>query len=166
MLCQRCQMNQATVLYHQIINGEKTEYHLCSQCASQMNMSISFDNMFKGFLDGFVSSISHGEEIMLDSTSCPNCGFTFNDIKTSGKLGCSECYHTFSKRLDSILKNIQANNTHCGKFPKKSGSELRKAHELEDLKAQLKRAIENEEYEEAAHIRDRIKEIDSKNNGE
>lgn len=159
MLCEKCKQNTATVHYQQNINGQMSEYHLCEKCAHEMNLSPSFDNMFKGFLSGFSNPLSVGSSAS-HALTCPECGFTFNDIQSSGRLGCAQCYSTFSKHMDSILKNIQGNCRHTGKFPQKAGAELRVERELESLRFKLKKAIEDEEYEKAATLRDKIRELE------
>ncbi len=161
MLCEKCKQNKATVHYQQSINGETTEYHLCEKCAHQMNLSPSFDNMFKGFLSGFTNTPAIGAYAE-HALRCPECGFTFNDIQASGRLGCAQCYTTFSKQMDSILKNIQGNSRHNGKFPQKAGAELKAEHELESLKFKLKKAVEDEQYEKAAALRDKIRELEGR----
>lgn len=161
MLCEKCKQNTATLHYQQNINGEMTEYHLCENCAYDMNLTPSFDNMFKGFLSGYTNPLSlNSSKPQSSALTCPSCGFTFNDIKALGKLGCADCYKTFSKQMDSILKNIQGNYQHNGKFPQKAGTELRVKHEIENLKLKLQKSIENEKYEEAAKLRDKIKELE------
>lgn len=165
MLCEKCQQKTATVHYQQNINGELTQYHLCEHCANEMELTPSFDSFFNdnilsGFFNGFSSPISIGSKPVTSSLTCPNCGFSFEDIQKLGKFGCADCYNTFSKQIASILKNIQANNQHNGKFPQKSGTELKVKHEIENLKLKLHKAIENEQYEEAAEIRDKIKELE------
>lgn len=164
MLCEKCKQNTATVHYQQSINGETAEYHLCEHCANEMQLTPSFDNMFKGFLSGFADPLPVSGAIHPSSASkCPTCGFTFNDIRSLGRFGCADCYKAFSPQIDSILKSIQSTTKHNGKFPRKSGSELRIKHETEELKLKLKKAVEEERYEEAARLRDKIKELEGGN---
>lgn len=162
MLCEKCQQQQATVHMQQIFNGEKTEMHLCQNCAAMTAMSISFNNIFQGFLDSF-SSVSNNNTnekgIKKHIKQCSTCGLTYDEFKKTGRLGCSECYNVFSNELNTIFKNVQASNQHQGKFPQKYGSELLCKRELDSLKVLLSKAIENEEYEDAAGYRDKIKEL-------
>ncbi len=105
MLCDKCKKNTATVFYKQVINGEVTEMNLCADCANSMGtkMSMSFDNIFQGFLDGFL-----GNEVPNKSNShvfkCPSCSTTFEDFRNTGRFGCVDCYNTFREQiLHSIL---------------------------------------------------------------
>lgn len=160
MLCEKCQQKQATVHMQQILNGEKTEIYLCQECAGQLDMPISFDNFFQGFLDSFISMPGkNAYEGVHINKKCPACGLGYDGFKKAGRLGCANCYETFSEELDGLLKNVQGSNQHNGKFPRKYGAELLSKRNLDKLKLQLSKAIDNEEYEEAAKLRDRIKEI-------
>lgn len=166
MLCESCKKNTAVIHFQQIIEGKKTEYHLCNECALKMNVPFSFDNMVQSFLGGFMNNFAYtpvkenkdlknNEEFI-----CPECKYTFNEFKETGKLGCAECYNKFKNQLDSVFKNIHGSNVHSGKFPKKSGAKLLIEHKIENLKAELRKAVEREEYEEAAKLRDEIKRIE------
>ncbi len=166
MLCERCKQNKAVVHMQEIVNNEKQEMHLCQSCAKEMEMPISFTNFLQGFLDYYFGSAeindTLGKSLSIDfQTSCPKCGLTYDGFRKTSKLGCSECYSTFRKELAQVLKNIQGSVTHQGKFPIKSGAELLRKREVDALRLSLAKAIENEEYEQAAQIRDKIKELEA-----
>lgn len=91
---------------------------------------------------------------------CPVCGHTIYDFKRTGKLGCGECYKAFRPFMKETLRQIHSTSTHNGKIPSKSGEELRRRRQLEALRAQLKDAVKNENYEEAAKIHKQIKETE------
>lgn len=159
MICEKCKKNSATIFYQQIVNGEKREYHLCEECAAKMQSGVSFDTLFKGFLDSFIGMGNEGYT-KHSSFSCPSCKLSFEEFRQTGKVGCADCYRAFKDQLDSVLKNIQGSARHSGKLPKKAGAEIYTKRELENLKSRLKKAVENEEYEDAAKIRDKIREIE------
>ncbi len=159
MLCEKCKKNAATIFYQQIINGEKRENHICEECAVKMQNGVSFDTIFKGFLDSFIGMGSAGYTAK-SSFSCPTCKLSFDAFKQTGKVGCADCYNAFKEQLVPVLKNIQGSIRHSGKLPKKAGAELYVKRELENLKNQLKRAVEKEEYEEAAKLRDKIRNLE------
>ncbi len=161
MLCENCHQNPVAVHMQQIINGEKTELHLCQECASQIEMPISFDNFFQGFMDAFFVPVSKDtqEKSKAQAIRC-QCGISFSDFKKTGRLGCSACYDTFRTELSAILKNMQGSNMHQGKFPQKSGQTLLHKRKIEQLRADLAKAIEKEEYEDAAKFRDEIREME------
>ena len=162
MLCDKCKKNSATVYYQQIVNGEKEEFHLCEDCAAKMQGTFSFDSMFKGFLDGFMNTDSLGYS-PLSTLVCPECKMTFDEFKDTCRIGCSSCYDTFRRQFTPALKNIHGSTKHSGKIPKKAGAELSLQREIENLRLELKQAVENEEYEKAAELRDKIKGLEGGN---
>jgi len=102
-------------------------------------------------------------------TKCPRCGLTYEDFKRVGRLGCGECYSAFKDSLLPLLKRIHGSTQHYGKSPKKFKKVVKttvvtkgKKDELGDLKDKLQKAINMEEFEEAAKIRDKIKDLGRK----
>ncbi len=164
MLCEKCKKNSATIYYQQIINGEKKEYHLCDECAVKMKSGVSFDTMFKGILDSFINM--ENTPYTKHGYLCPTCKMSFDEFKKSGKVGCEDCYTAFKNNLVPVLKNIQGSVYHSGKIPKKAGAELYVKREIENLKSELKRAVEKEEYEQAAKLRDKIKSLEGDDSNE
>lgn len=182
MKCENCGKNEANVKYTQIINGEKKQMFLCQDCSERLgidsnihlNMPINFSSFLSDFFDD-VNSITPMP--MLEKViKCQKCGLTFDDFMNTGKFGCSNCYEEFETRIDPILKNIHGSNRHIGRlgkvidgnnisenFENKEDSKNenkqidKKAKHIEDLKAELKLAIKEERYEDAAKIRDEIK---------
>lgn len=163
MFCEKCQKNQATVHMTKIVNGQKVEVHLCSDCAKQMEFGgpISFQDIFQGLLDIAASAMQQSqtkeERKDMEQSKCPVCGLTYDGFKHNGKLGCAACYQTFRPQLDATLKSIHGSTTHRGKIPHKNGEELLAKKEMEHLKKELAKAIEEERYEDAAMYRDKIR---------
>lgn len=175
MLCERCQKRQATVHYTQIINGSKTELNLCEECAREIGQidfgSFNFpignfmspfetDMSFESLLSGLTNNIP--EESPL---SCDVCKTSYEDFRRTGRLGCMHCYEVFRDRLDPLIRKIHGNNVHKGKVPKKAGGNMRLEREIEQLKAKLNDLVKAENYEEAAKVRDEIKEIEKRIGG-
>ena len=155
MICERCQQKSASVHLQQIINGKKTEQHLCKECATQFEMPISLEQFFQGFLDSFASSPSAAH------VKCPECKYSFKKFKDTGRLGCKSCYTAFNDELTLLLKQLHGSSKHQGKFPKKAGIELLSKRRIETLRQQLIKAVECEEYEEAARLRDEIRQYEA-----
>jgi len=167
MLCQRCQKRIANVHFTQIINNNKVEMYLCEQCAnekSQFHIDSPFNigDLFSGFIG--INGASPYIHPVQQEQSCDVCGMTYSDFQRTGKLGCGNCYKVFGDRLKPILKRLHGNAQHVGKMPRKLIKDLSTAHEIEKLKEALNKAIQNEEYEKAAEIRDKIREIENKKN--
>lgn len=167
MLCERCKIREANVHVTKVINGEKSELHLCEQCAAETGElemaasmfapSINWSGFLASILDPQVFALPTGGPAARPQLSCPNCGQTYENFRQIGQFGCSECYETFSDYLDSLLSRIQGGATrHTGKIPGNAGRGLREKQQLEKLRAELRQAIQKEEYERAAELRDRI----------
>lgn len=157
MLCERCKKNQATVHMKKIINGNANETHLCSECAGAENYN-QFHSMFQDLFSFSSESDFWGADE--DVKKCPVCNMTYDEFKRTGKLGCESCYEAFSSVLDNTLKSIHGSNEHKGKFPKKSGGKMLAVREKANLKRKLAVAIEKEEFEEAARLRDELKKLE------
>ncbi len=174
MLCEKCKKNQATVHMKQVVNGQSKELHLCQECAQEAGylndmglmgwghggFSNLFDDMFQDMFH-----ISAGPETIGighngSSVRCPSCGMTLDEFKRTGKLGCGQCYEAFAPYLQPALRSIHGSDEHKGKIPQKSGGRMMAHRELETLKRKLAVAIEKEEFEEAARLRDQIRALE------
>lgn len=168
MLCQNCGKNEATTHIKRVVNGETAEKHLCVSCAEHLGYS----DMFSGFgfsLDGFFGGLL-GENMPLlgaeREEKCPKCGYTFSDIAKSGKLGCADCYRKFYDKLLPSLQRIHGKIKHTGKqamIPVQVSTEP-KINPVAKLKEDLQKAIEEQNFEQAAVLRDRIKEMEAGKN--
>lgn len=154
MLCNNCNKNIATFHYKKIINGQKTEINLCNECASELGYVSSYHDPFDfgSVLNDFLGITNKSASI-----SCPNCGMDHASFKKTGRLGCEKCYEHFKTTIDEILPSIQPGNKHQGKRTGENSEEFLKRKKLEDLKENLKKAIIDERYEDAAKLRDEIK---------
>lgn len=163
MLCDICGKNQATVHLTEIINEQMNELHLCEQCAQTKSQEMEQQFGLSDLLAGMVES---GKPPMLEKETatlkCPNCKLTYIDFKKIGRLGCGECYTTFKKYIGPLLRRIHGSGQHMGKSPLKVTKGLKNKIDLHDLRLKLQNAIELEAFEEAARIRDQIKEFESK----
>ncbi len=172
MLCQNCGENEVNFHYTQIINGVKKEMALCDKCAKALGLEHLDFNMpinFSSFLGDFLNDVEDTDFLpnftKPSVLKCNNCGMTYNEFVNKGKLGCTECYEVFSKVLNPVLKNIQGSINHVGrniKLTKKDNTkkiltEKKETSQLEKLELELKKAIKEERYEDAAKIRDEIK---------
>ena len=160
MLCDECGKRKATFHYTEIINGVTTELHLCEVCAKKRGFVLPVTFSFADLLGGLVEP----EQISSLETelSCKNCGFTYSNFKKTGLLGCSQCYSSFHKMLEPLLKKIHGASKHVGKFPGRRKKEKKeKSSDVQLLREKLKDAVVREEFEEAAKLRDKIKEIEN-----
>lgn len=162
MLCQNCGKYEATTHVKRIVNGEATEAHLCSDCAKMLGYEDvfgGFGNIFGSFLGSFLGDTGVST-LSARTLQCEKCGSTFNDIVESGKIGCAKCYETFYEKLLPSLQRIHGKTRHEGKIPNKIAiNGDNKKMQIEKLEEELKAAVDAQNYETAATLRDRIKEI-------
>ena len=156
MICQSCGKNPATMRVKAIINGELSEYALCPHCARKMG----YGTVFFGILDSIFSR--DAEE---DVVRCRFCGASFDDILRSGKVGCEECYHTFYDRRQPLIRQVHGNTKHRGKVPGTNLPQIRQENQLLVMRDKLRQAIDEENFEHAATLRDQIKELEGKVKG-
>ena len=169
MLCDVCKKNPATVHLTEIIDEQMNELHLCEDCArhksAAMEQQFGLSDLLAGMAD-FEKPDKDEENI---AVKCPNCNLTYADFKKVGRLGCGECYNAFRKYLAPLLKRIHGSNQHMGKAPLKEKIISRSGKKRVDLgewKAERQKAIQREDFEEAARLRDLIKKISTeKSNG-
>ncbi len=159
MLCQKCGVNNATTHIHSIVNGIVNEIHLCGTCAAgegygdikSKNLSQMLSSMFG---DTAVNTAKS------KVTRCDCCGSTFADIAKSGKCGCGKCYTTFYEQLLPYFKRVHGSIQHIGKAPNNNFLSKNESKEtVGELRAQLCELVKQENYEQAAVIRDKIKEL-------
>lgn len=156
MLCDRCKEKQATVHTVTIVNGEKQEHYLCADCAQGVQFKLpSLMDVLSG-----AYGLASAEE-----ARC-SCGMSLRRFQETGLLGCPECYTVFRPRLLSVIKRAQGGRLrHVGRRPESApapaeeapAAQAEPADELGRLRAELGRAIEEERYERAAELRDRIR---------
>ncbi|PYG87988.1 protein arginine kinase activator [Ruminiclostridium sufflavum DSM 19573] len=159
MLCQNCQKRPAKVQLTQIKNNAKVDIYLCEQCANEISHTefvapFGFNDLLFGL---FGSQIKQDAPVAL---KCSECGMEYSEFLKSSRVGCSKCYKAFEPKLDSIIKRLHGNAEHHGKVPNRVSSNISVPNEVEKLKQLLNGAIQKEEYEEAAKIRDRIRSLE------
>jgi len=163
MLCDVCKKNQATVHLTEIIDEQMNELHLCEECARQKSAQMETQFGLSDLLAGMAEFEHPSEEKeSVVAVKCPSCGLTYADFKKIGRLGCGQCYNAFKKYLAPLLKRIHGSAQHMGKIPCKPGRACKKKPETQDLRLKLQKAIEKEDFEEAAKLRDKIKESERK----
>jgi protein arginine kinase activator len=164
MQCDVCGKKKATVHLTEIVDEQMTEMHLCESCAReksvQMEQQFGLADLLAGLAD-FGQQVKDIEKIKI---KCSNCALTYEDFRKFGRLGCGECYASFREHLATLLKKIHGSNRHLGKLPVKYQvlSTRPDFDPLEELKQQLKQAIQGENFEKAAELRDKIHELEKR----
>ena len=161
MLCTICKEKPATVHLTQIVGDKMQKLDLCEDCAKTkgINDPTSFGLADLDLVLGLGASQQLEQAAGGVELKCPRCGFTQADFKKSGRLGCPECYVTFAEGLASLLKTMHKGTRHTGKAPEALRATRENASLLKTLQAKLAKAIKDENYEQAAQLRDEIKQL-------
>lgn len=164
MLCEKCGKNHATTHIRSVVNGVVHEKNLCGYCAAKEGYNDITHNSLGEMLASMLGDalVSGPKSAQL---SCPCCGATFSNIAETGKVGCSECYKTFYEQLLPYLKRVHGSTRHVGKIPNRAPLMVKPKEEtVETLRSRLNELVLQEKFEEAAVVRDKIKELEEKGN--
>jgi len=172
MKCEKCRQNDATIHLTEIIKNVKSEFHLCEKCARLVGINSKFSNFSLSVPDmlSFLDLDEVGDAV--DSTVCANCGLTFLEYKRVGKLGCPRCYNYLKSSLEPVIRSYHGSYGHAGKVPSNyveandcpavfledKSREGEREKSLVELRSMLQSAIGDERYEDAAVLRDRIRD--------
>lgn len=171
MLCQKCQQRDAVVHLTKIINGQASELYLCQECAfkAQTPSYNIYPNMMADFLQALFGASPTGQysqsgQVVGETAQqkCPCCEMTLAQIQQVGKMGCSRCYDAFEPQMELLLRRIHGRGKHIGKVPARGGAAYKNKQEIAKLKEQLMDLVQAEKFEEAAVLRDKIKEMENK----
>jgi len=157
MKCDVCQQGEASVFLTEIVQGKMKKANLCPACAKAKDVEQA------GF--GLVEALGLGAPSELElspaGTKCPVCGFSQSDFKKTGRFGCSHCYDVFGDLLAPMLKNMHKGTEHVGKKPEDFERQAEQSRKLQALREDLDRAVEAEEYEKAATLRDQLRQLET-----
>ena len=160
MHCQICKQNEATIHLTEIADGLRTETHLCERCAQKQGIAVKSQLPINELLSSLLAVQPADDELFGSSEkelSCPHCGFTLDQFTKEAVLGCPHDYDIFEKSLSPLIRKAHnGKTTHCGKIPSKAPVDTKKQIELLNLRQQLNEAIQSEDYELAAKLRDKI----------
>jgi protein arginine kinase activator len=157
--CQLCS-NPATVHLTSIVEGHKSEQHLCQQCAEQQqtiqNQELNLPAILHSLIGQHVGQLSDE----LARLVCPACGIKYMEFRAEGRLGCPHDYTVFRAGLEPLLQRIHRAERHVGKRPHNYAGE---SSTLVELRQRLRQAVESEAFEEAARLRDLLRQKESSN---
>ncbi len=158
--CQRCNEAPATVHLTDLIQGDKRERHLCSDCAEEEGVVMkSHQAPLNEILQKFVLHKSAAQE--LADLTCDQCGMSFVEFRSHGLLGCPNDYDAFKKALEPLIERSHEDNLqHVGKVPARANKTVKARQSLLRLQRELQQAVRQEEYEKAACLRDQIQKLE------
>ena len=165
MVCDFCD-KKASVFLTQLVDGQMKKVCLCESCAKERGVTdptgFSLADVLLTGLPGQKAVVSQATTAPVSSggKQCPSCGFTLEDLRRVRRFGCSECYKTFNDELTTILRGMHKGTSHVGKVPKGLMEQQVLDQRLEELRSRLEQAVVSENYEEAAGLRDEIRQIE------
>ncbi len=165
MLCCVCKEKEATVHLTQITGDKMQKVDLCEECAKTKGVNDATGFSLADLLLGLGASQEIEQAGGGSELACPRCGFTQADFKKAGRLGCPECYNTFAEALEGLLKTMHKGTQHIGKVPESLRHSRDVADRVKSLQKRLSKAIEAEDFEQAALLRDEIKQMNARTSG-
>jgi protein arginine kinase activator len=164
MQCNQCKEREAVVHLTQIADDQVVTVHLCERCAAEKGVESS-GNLGKTPIGSFLASMGKAldsETGAGDDTglTCAGCGATLNDFRETGRLGCPECYRTFESQLRELLRRLHGSSRHLGeRYEAPGGTPTDPLLSHLELRERLRLAVETENFELAAELRDRLKGV-------
>jgi protein arginine kinase activator len=165
MRCTQCHEREAVVFLTQIADGQEVKQHLCERCAAEKGVETTA-SLGKTPVGTFLASMGKGLETAAVVSgaavleACPTCGATLADFRESGRLGCSDCYRAFEGPLRDLLRRLHGSSRHIGERYTASGGRAEVGGpSIAQLRSQLRLAVETENFELAAEIRDQLRAI-------
>jgi protein arginine kinase activator len=165
MQCDVCKTKEAEVFLTQIVEGKIQKVNLCKACSKERGVDDPTGFALTELLTGLGTSVETEKTPAAETRAaetvqkCPVCGFTQADFKKTGRLGCSECYRTFSESLGNLLKAMHKGTSHTGKMPARMVHVHELTERMKTLQEDLQKAVNEENYESAASLRDQIRHL-------
>jgi len=165
VLCDNCKEREAAVHLQQVKDNSVTSMHLCNECAAEKGIETE-SGAVKFPLSDFLASMGEGSTVQGakgdEGTACSSCGATLKDFQDSGRLGCPKCYETFETQLRDLLRRLHGSSHHVGEsyITSRAGESDELEEQLADLRKRLRQAVETENFELAAELRDRLRSME------
>ncbi|NUM36644.1 MAG: UvrB/UvrC motif-containing protein [Candidatus Brocadiae bacterium] len=170
MICEKCGKNDANIFYSEVKGKENHKHCLCTSCANEIipviekpNMGDSLQKMLADFLGIIFSEIAATEK--QGDGVCSFCNMTFEDFQKNPRLGCARDYDVFQSTIEGMLASLHSSTRHVGKKPQAFLKRKDNFVKLQEFQEQLKKAISEERYEDAAAIRDQIAKLERQGHG-
>ncbi|MCH4166808.1 MAG: UvrB/UvrC motif-containing protein [Megasphaera sp.] len=160
MLCDICKKREAVVHITQIKDGRRTEIHLCAACARKQNQISGYDD-FNIVDNDFFRKMAYPDfqGQSEEEPRCNSCGMTYSEFNRTGKFGCPDCYEAFKEEITPLMRRIHGHSKHAGKVPNRGSGVFRTVTQIKRLRQHLQKLVREEQYEEAAKVRDEIRAL-------
>ncbi len=164
MKCQNCHESEATIHFKEVAEGLLREIHLCENCAAEKGFHLVIEQNKLSIVNQFIwmaENLYPENASKVGAVQCDRCGLRFSQFARTGRLGCADCYTAFSAHLPQVLRRVHGAVRHKGRTPEISGPIDPTRQTLDRLRLELNRAIEREEFETAARLRDQIRGLEA-----
>ena len=159
MRCDNCGKKEAVIHLTQIVNNEMTNIHLCERCAAEKGLESGASPASAPLAD-FIAQM--GKASVPGTGACPGCGLSLADFKRTGRLGCDQCWNHLDGSLRSLLRKLHGGTQHVGKVYQGSDPVVSdRVAQVSALRRSLARAVEQEDFERAAALRDQIRRLET-----
>ncbi len=166
--CEACKKKPATVHITEVVEhpaapdeAYKIEHKdICESCAASLNLAHS-PPVTKSVIEIWkLLEQSAKSRRQQSDVACPDCGMTLREFRSRGRLGCPRDYEVFHAHLDPLLQRIHNAERHVGRLPGLDASQIERMQQIHDLRERLETAIRDEEYEDAARLRDELQQLE------
>jgi protein arginine kinase activator len=177
MKCQNCDDAEATIHFKEVVDGDLREIHLCEACAAEKGFHLVLEQNKLSIATQFIwmaENLYPESSAKVGAVRCAECGLRYSQFTRTGRLGCPECYRAFDAQLQQILRRVHGATRHKGGSPRRARATTATAlrpekpstdqvakKKLESLKQELNRAVEREDFEKAAGLRDEIRRLET-----
>ena len=168
MMCEQCHIRPGTIRLQVITEGQAVERTLCHECGQKQIAALQSAPGLQSpapmtHLGGILSFSPKPGTLVPGPTVCPCCGYSLQQFHQTSMLGCPDCYQSFAPQLHMVLRRVQGGSVHHdGKIPARAGDGLRLHREIEHLRQELARAVNDERFEDAATLRDQVRDLERK----
>lgn len=158
MLCDVCRENQATIRLIAVVDGQKTERHLCTACVAKQKLQLRTEgvsNILSAFIGGSGRKPQKHPEL-----HCSVCGLAYDDAVQTAKMGCAQCYQDFKPHLQPLLLHMHEGVRHVGRIPQRADASMKAHNRIEQIRREMDMAVVLEDFELAAVLRDELKALE------
>jgi protein arginine kinase activator len=162
MRCDNCGKKEAAIHLTQIVNNEMSTHHLCEGCAAAKGLETGAAAATAPLADFLAQMGKSGGSAPANTAACPGCGLSLADFKRTGRLGCSRCWSHFDGSMRGLLRKLHGSTQHVGKvYLPPDPSEMDRTARVVSLRRSLQRAVDEEDFERAAALRDQIRRLET-----
>ena len=160
MLCDNCRERDAVITVTQVEGNEMRKQNLCEKCAAEKGFETTVNTPKNPLMEYLLPAQKALPATMAEAGKCAFCQASLRDFRDTGRLGCAHCYTTFEESMRALLRRVHGSYRHVGKRYQPPSSPGGAVSLIDELRERLRRAVESEQFELAAELRDRIRVLE------